>query len=69
MWPNLKTPINQLPNPLGSGEANILKETLALWDSPLRSLCRSVRARSASPGEANEEEPEPGGGNDLPRVR
>lgn len=48
---------------------HVLKGISALWDSVLRSRCGSVCARSAPPGEANEEEPEPGGGNDLPRVR
>lgn len=61
--------INQLPGPINSRETNVLKEIFALLDSVLRSRCGSVCAHSAPPGEANEEEPAPGGGNDLPRVR
>lgn len=43
-----KAPINQLPGPLNSREANVLKEIFALWDRLLRSRRGSMRALRAS---------------------
>lgn len=65
-----KAPLNQLPGPVDPRETIAVTEISALWDWLRRSRCRSGGARSAPPGEEiQEEEPELGGGNDLPRVR